>query len=75
VHVLVAGKTTEVGLAELGEQAVAPIHSGARVDQRIGGQRGQAERVVEFPECEQAGIGGDGRAVELQLQAAVEVEP
>ena len=75
VHVLVASEATEHGLAELSDQAVATVHPGARVAQRLGGKRGQAERVVEFPEREQAGIGGDACAVELQLQAAVEIEP
>ncbi len=74
VHVLVAGQTAEHGLAELGHETVPTVHPGARVDQRIGGQRGQAERVVEFPECEQTGVGRDARAVELQPQAAVEIE-
>jgi hypothetical protein len=32
----------------------------------------QAERVIEFPEREQPDIGGDGRAVEFELQPAVE---
>jgi hypothetical protein len=75
VHFLVAGEPTEHGLAELRDLGVAPVLPGARVVEDIGRQRRQAERVVEFPEREQASIRGDGRAVEFELQAAVEIEP
>ena len=75
VHVLVAGETAEHGLAELGEQRVAPVLPGARIGEEISSQRRQAKRVIEFPEREQAGVGGDGGAVEFELQAAVEIEP
>jgi hypothetical protein len=75
VHVLVAGEPTEHRLTELGEQRVAPVLPGARIDEDVAGQSSQAEGIVEFPEREQVGIGGDRRPVELQLQAAVKSDP
>jgi hypothetical protein len=54
---------------------VASVLPGAQIDEEVAGQGGQAERVVEFPKREQAGIGGDGRTVEFQLQSAVEGDP
>jgi hypothetical protein len=62
-------------MTKLGDQAVAPVPPGAGVGEHLGRQRRETERVVEFPECEQAGIGGDGRAVEFQLQPTVERDP
>ena len=75
VHVLVPGEAAEHGLAELREQRVAPVLAAARIVKRVGGQRRQAEGVVEFAEREQAGVGGDRGAVEFELQATVEIEP
>ena len=40
-----------------------------------GGRRGQAEGVVQLAIGEQAGVGGDPGAVELELEAAVERDP
>jgi hypothetical protein len=39
------------------------------------GRRGQAEGVVQLAVGEQAGVGGDPGAVELELEAAVERDP
>jgi hypothetical protein len=39
------------------------------------GRRGQAEGVVQFVVGEQAAVGGDPGAVELELEAAVEGDP
>ena len=36
---------------------------------------GKAERIVEFPVREQAGVGGDHRSAKLKHQPAVEIEP
>jgi hypothetical protein len=48
----------------------APALSEAR-----GGQRGQAEDVVQLAVGEEAAVGGDPGAVEFELQAAVEPDP
>ncbi len=60
---------------KLGDQAVATVPPGAGVGENLGGHDREAERVVEFPEREQPGIGGDGRAVEFELQPALERDP
>jgi len=75
VHVLVAREPAEHRLAELGEHCVTPVLPGAWIVARVGGQRRQAEGVVEFAEREQPGIGGHRGAVEFELQAAVERDP
>jgi hypothetical protein len=75
VHVLVAGKAAEHRLTELGDQAAATVSPGARVGEDLGRHLREAQSVVEFAKREQSGIGGDGGAVELQLQAAVERDP
>ena len=75
VHVLVAGEAPEHRLAKLGDQAVATVSPGAGVGENLGRHLREAQGVVEFPEREQPGIGGDGRAVEFQLQPAVERDP
>ena len=54
---------------------MAPVAPGAGIAEGVAAQRCKAERVVEFPEREQAGVGGDGGAVEFELQATVEIEP
>ncbi len=49
-------------------------NGGACVGEYIAGHRGKAERVVEFPVREQAGVGGDHRSSKLEHQPAVEIE-
>src|SRR5437870_6145309 len=56
VHILVAGEAPEHRLAKLGDRAVATVPPGAGVGENLGRHRREAERIVEFPECEQAGI-------------------
>src|SRR5437867_8591515 len=72
---LVAGEPTEHRLLDLGEQPEAPVLPGAVVAKEIGGQPGQAEGVIEFPEREQAGAGGDGGTTEFESHSAVERDP
>src|SRR5262249_18210058 len=50
------------------------VLSGAGVVQAGRGRAGQFEGVVEFTVGEESGVTGDGRAVELQLDLAVEVK-
>ena len=75
LHVLVAGEPAEHRLTKLGDQAVAPVPPGARIGEHLARHRREAERIVEFPERDQPGIGGDGRAVEFELQPALERDP
>jgi len=60
---------------EAGDEAVAPVPPGAGVGEHLASHRREAEHVVEFPEREQAGVGGDGGAVKFELQPAVEGDP
>jgi hypothetical protein len=54
---------------------VLGVLPGAGVVQAARRHRGQAEGVVEFAIGEEAGVAGDGRAVELKLDLAVEIDP
>ena len=42
---------------------------------RITRHRAEAQRVVQFPVCEQACVGGNHRSAKLKHQSAVEIEP
>ena len=75
VDVLVAGEAAEHGLAQQPGQQVAGVPAAAALRQDAAGQIGQPQRVVEVAVGEQPGVGGDAAAVELQLQAAVEIDP
>jgi hypothetical protein len=75
VHVLVAGEAPEHRLTKLSDQAVAPVPPDAGVGEHLARHCREAERVIEFPEGKQTGIGSDGRTVEFELQAAVERDP
>src|SRR5262245_35304215 len=56
-------------------RTVAPVAPAAGIGEHLGRQRRDAGRVVDFAEGEQPGIGGDGRAVEFELQSMVEGDP
>ena len=75
VNVLVAGEAAEHGLAQQPGQQMAGVRAAAAFRQDVTGQIGQPQRVVEVAVGEQPGVGGDAAAVELQLQAAVEIDP
>ena len=74
VDILVAGQPAVDRLAEEGEQAVLRVLSGAGVVQAGRRCAGQSEGVVEFAVGEESGVTGDGGAVELQLDLAVEID-
>jgi hypothetical protein len=54
---------------------MSPILAGACVGKHVPRHHAEAESVIEFAIGQQSGIGGDSRAKELKLQAAVENEP
>ncbi len=54
---------------------MAPILAGPRIGQHVARHRAEAEGIVEFALGQQSSIGGDPRAVELKLHAAIEIEP
>ena len=74
VDVLVAGEAAEHGLAQQPGQQVAGVLAAAAFRQDATGQIGQPEGVIQFPVGQQSAIGGDAASMELQLQAAVEIE-
>jgi hypothetical protein len=39
----------------------------------VGAQLCQTQRVIQFPDDEQSGVGGDGGAAELHLHTAIEL--
>jgi hypothetical protein len=61
-------------LAEESQQTVLGVLSGAGLLQAVGRGAGQDQGVVEFTVGQQSGVTGDGRAVELQLDVAVEID-
>ena len=75
VHVLISGKPPEHGLPQQPDERMSPILAGTRIGQHVARHRAEAQGIVEFAIGQQSGIGGDPRAMELKLQAAVEIEP
>ena len=74
VDILVAGQSAVDRLPQQSRQGVLLVLSEAGVVQDGRGRTGQFEGVVEFTIGEKSGIAGDGRAVEFQLELAVEFE-
>ncbi len=75
VHILIAGEAAEYRLPQQASQLMAGVSATTAFRQHAPGQAGQPERVVQFPVSQQAGVGGDAGAVELQPQAAVDIDP
>ena len=75
VHVLVSGEASIDGLAKQTDAAVPEVLAGAVIANGVVDRRGQTESVVEFTVGEQTRVGRDLRAMETQLQAAVETGP
>jgi hypothetical protein len=61
-------------MAEEGEQAVLRVLPGAGVEQAGRRCAGQPEGIVAFAVGEESGVTGDGRAVKLQFDCAVEID-
>ena len=75
VDVLVSGKPTEHRLPQHADQSMPAVLARAGVGENFGRHRGKTERIVEFPICEQPGVGSHHRSAELKRQAAVEIDP
>src|ERR1700726_946044 len=73
-HIFISGQPTEHRLSQHSNESMPAIPAGACVGEYIAGHRGKAERVVEFPVREQAGVGGDHRSAKLEYQPAVEID-
>jgi hypothetical protein len=74
VEVVVASDSGEERLAQEGAEVVADIQARARIREEVGRATGEAERVVEFAQDQQSGVGGDRRAAEFEPQTGVEIE-
>ena len=74
VDVLVSRRPPEHGLPQHADQRMTDVLAGASVGENFACHRAEAERVVEFPVREQAGVGGDHRSPKLERQAAVEID-
>jgi hypothetical protein len=75
VDVLVACEPAVDGLPHETEQPMPDVLAAPALGEGRGGRRGQAEGIVQLAVGEQAAIGGDPGAVELELEAAVEGDP
>ena len=75
VHVVVAAKASEHGLTKLPDKSVATVLSTTSVRECVPGNLGQSESIIQFPARQQSSVGRDLGTVELQLQAAVEIQP
>jgi hypothetical protein len=75
VDVLVAGEPAVDGLPQQAEQPVADVLPASAFRERRCSYSGEAEGVVQLAVGEQAAVGGDPGAVELELEPAVERDP
>ena len=75
VHVVVAAKASENGLAELRDKSVASIHATTGVGEHVPGNLGQSESIIQFPVRQQPGVGSDLGTVELKLEPTVKIQP
>jgi hypothetical protein len=57
VHILVSGKSSEHRLSQHSDESMPAVPASACVGEYIAGHRSEAERIVEFPIREQAGVG------------------
>ncbi len=75
VHVVISTKPAIKGLTELPRHAVPCVVGYTVVAENIPGHLGKLESVIEFSVGKKTSVSGDLGAVELQLQAAVEIDP
>ena len=75
VDIFVSGKPSEHRLSQEPDQRVSTVLASARVGEHVARHPAETESAVEFPVCQQSGIGGDPITMELKLHAAVEIEP
>ena len=73
VHVLIPGKPPKHGLPQHSDESMPAVLASACVGEYIAGHRSEAERIVEFPVREQAGVGRDHRSSKLEHRPAVRV--
>ena len=75
VHVFIAAKAPERGLAKQSGHPVPSVPPGSRVHKTLFGHLGQSESIIKFPVGQKPRIGSDLGTVEFQLQPTVEIQP
>ena len=75
VHIVIAAKAPENGLAKLTRHAVPSVLAGTAILENTLGHLSQAEGIVKLPVGEQPGIRGDLGTVEFKLQSTVKNDP
>ena len=54
---------------------VADVAAGTAFLEILGGYGGKVQGVIQFSECQESGVGGDGGTMELQPDLGIELEP
>ncbi len=75
VHVVVAAKASENGLAKLPDKTVATVLPTTGVREYVPGNLGQSDRIIQFPVRQQPSVGSDLGTVELKLESTVKIQP
>ena len=75
VHVFITANASKQRLTELTRHAVPSVLAGTAILENILGNLGHAKGIVKLPIGEQPGVRGNPGTVELQLQAAVKINP
>ncbi len=75
IHVVVAAKASENGLAELPDKIVATVLPTTGVRECVPGNLGQPDRIIQFPVGQQPSVGSDLGTVELKLEPTVKFQP
>ena len=75
VHVVVAAKASENGLAELANHAMPPVHAGTTVGKNIANHLSKFNGGIKLSIGEQTGVSSDLGPVELKLESTVKIDP
>ena len=75
VHVFITAKAAKHRLTEQSRHAVPSVLAGPAILENLPGNLGQAKSIVKLPIGEQPVVRGNPGTVELQLQAAVKIDP
>jgi len=75
VHILISGQTTEHRLLQQSGQRTPRVPAVVAFQKGFTGQVGRCESVVQLPIRQQPGVLSDAAALELELQATVDIDP
>src|SRR5918999_2480696 len=71
---VVASQAAVDGLPEQRNEVVLDVPAGAAFLEVVARRAGQGQGFIQFPEGQEAGVGGDGRALKFQADFGVEME-